>query len=80
MQCAPEQGLGVDGGTGDGDRRKPLKESDPGGEKREPTRREHLGPRQEGQTVAEQGRSPGAGGRDLGRLWRPDSQNSPNLG
>ena len=34
---APEQGLGVDGGTGDGDRRKPLKESDPGGEKREPT-------------------------------------------
>ena len=43
-------------------------------------RREHLDPDGKDRRWPRQGRSPGAGGRDLERLWRPDSQNSPNLG
>ena len=45
----------MNGGTVDGDRRKPLKESDPGGEKREPTG---------GSTWTQTGRTDGDRGRD----------------
>lgn len=57
---APEQGLGVDGGTVDGDRRKPLEESDPGGEKKEPTSGSTWDPdgKDRRQTVAEAGTEP----------------------
>lgn len=65
---APEQGLGVGGGTVDGDRKKPLEESDPGGEKREPTSGSPWDPDGKNRRWPRQGRSPGAGGRDLERL------------
>ena len=67
---APERGLGVDGGTVDGDRRKPLEESGPGGEKKGAHSGGTWDPDGKDRRWPKQGRSPGAGARHLERLWR----------
>ena len=62
---APEEGIGR-GGTESGDGRKPLEETGSGrGELRGARAGKHLGPRREGQTVAEAGTGP--------RGWWPGS-------
>ncbi|CAI9152992.1 unnamed protein product [Rangifer tarandus platyrhynchus] len=72
VRCA-RAGIGVDGGTVDGDRRKPLEEIGPGGEKKEPTAGA-LGT-QMGRTDCDRG-GDGAQGPVLG-IWKDFGAQTP---